>query len=476
MRSMAIDAVLSLDLGTTNWKAGLYEPGRPPLIRSCAVVTTQDEKGYPVYLPEELWRSVCGLVAGFPPEALARVAYVGVSGMAEAGLLLDRATGRAMTPIVPWSDPRGLPHMACVPDRFAQTGLPKHSKYSLFKLLALAEENDISGAWWLGVPEYVAWRITGVRQTDPTLAARTYAYHVTEGCWDSALLCSLGLSEDIFPPVAPTGAGMGEARALPGVPARASVSVCGHDHLAAAYALDALGEGELFLSAGTAQVLLGLLPEGPLGEQQRRSGLSFGPSPAGKGWVCLGSIQSAGGSINSWRTWLGLSQDEWWKLAQDASREASPLMYLPYLAGSGAPHLNPRACGALLGLRQEHTREDIVRGVLQGVCRESRWVMEKLGWKDRRVIAAGGLSRQPAYMQALCNTLGMPIHCPACAEATLEGAAMLACGARWAVDAAETVYEPLRRGTEWDEQHRRYVRWAERLLELQREDDDHDDL
>lgn len=473
---MATEATLAFDLGTTNWKAGLFMPGQPPLVRSCPVVMTRDVRGNAVYSPDDLWHAVCELTAGFPQELLTRVTHVGVSGMAEAGLLLRRGSGEPLSPVLPWSDPRGLAHMARVPDRFMQTGLPKHSKYSLFKLLALAEETDLRSSWWLGVPEYVAWRISGVRATDPTLAARTYAYDAARSCWDVALLRSLGMEEELFAPVFPTGASIGTARALPGVPSKATVSICGHDHLAAAYALDGLGEDKLFLSAGTAQVILRWSDASPFREQEHASGLSYGPSPTGEGWVCLGSLQSAGGSVNRWRAWLGLSVEDWWLAAKDAPREVSPLLYLPYLAGSGAPHLDPTATGALLGLRQNDTHTEIVRGVLQGIGWETRWVMERMGKNVSEVVAAGGLSRQPAYMQTLANALGRPMRCPGCLEATLEGAAMLAAGAHWEAAGETQHYLPQERSDAWERQYRRYCRAADRLLKWQKEDDDHDDL
>lgn len=475
---MATDAVLALDIGTTNWKAGVFRSSEAPLLRSTPTKIRTDAQNLPVYDPEELWQAVCELINGFPAEVLRRVTQIGVTGMAEAGLLLDRRTMQPLCPILPWSDRRGVPHLGAVDDRFLQTGLPKHSKYSLFKVLALAQDHSLADTLWLGVPEYVVYRLTGVQQTDPTLAARTYAYHVPNGQWDTDCLDALGLPHDLFPPVQPTGAAAGVVTGLNGLADGVTAAVCGHDHLAAAHALNALNADSVFVSAGTAQVMLGFLPNAALTETEHLSGLSYGPSPTGEpGWVCLGSIQSAGGSVNHWRTWLGLSHEDWWRLAaHPASASHTELLYLPYLAGSGAPHLDPLASGALLGLRQEHSQAHVVRGITEGIAFETRWILERMGLSGRSLTAAGGLSRREPYMQTLANALGQPVNCPACEEATLEGAAMLACGERLNPVPTARRFVPAADPSPWQRQYQRFCSFSETVLNMERKLHDHENV
>lgn len=463
-----MDAVLALDLGTTNWKAGLYREGQEPLIRSMPVRTVQDQTDASVYDPQALWEAVKELVYGFPAEALAQVKYVGLTSMAEAGLLVDE-NGKALSPILPWNDLRGTRYLDAAEDRFNQTGLPKHSKYSLFKLLALREEIPLSSARWMGVPEYVLWKLTGVHQTEPTLAARTYAYDIVNREWDLQCLRHHHLPETLFPPVMPSGMAAGAVKGLSGLHLQATAAVCGHDHLCAAYALDALREDRLCVSAGTAQVMLGLLGCETLTDEQRRSGLSFGPSPAGAGLVVLGSIQSAGGSVNCWREWLNMSPEAWWK-AQEERTAPSDLLYLPYLSGSGAPHMNPLASGMLLGLRRDTSREQIARAVMEGVAFETRWILEQMHLNGRSIIAAGGLSRQSSYMQLLADVLNTRVTASLCQEATLEGAAMLAGGQRW--ETASKIYTPQKERCAWEKQYNRYLRLLPFALETEDKEND----
>lgn len=447
---MTHDTVLALDLGTTNLKAGLYREGDSPLIQSLPTASIRDENGY--YLPERLWEAVRELIGEFPIRKLNNVCRVGIGGMAEAGLLIDRRSGKARSPILPWNVTSGADKLSETPDRFFQTGLPKHSKYSLFKVLALSPPKGET--WWLGVPEYVLWRMTGVRQTDPTLAARTYVYDIRKKAWDRSLLESLGLDEDLFPPVFPTGTSPRKVLRTAGLPQEAEAVIGGHDHLAAAYALNTLNETQILISAGTAQVTLAFFPRMTWNQEMYESSLSYGPSPTGSGLVSLSSIQSAGGSVNCWRKWLGLSANEWWSMAE--KDDGSTLLYLPYLAGSGAPHLNPMVTARLVGLRQETTREQIVVAIMRGIALETRWTLEKMNLGQRQVVAAGGLSKQSSYMQMLADLLRRPVFCPECEEATLEGAAMLAAGRQLNQKRKTAIYTPQKTESETEEIYRRY--------------------
>ena len=54
--------LLGLDIGTTNWKANLYDlKGRLIASAKTPAVTSVDKNGRDYYGPEVLWKSVCKL-------------------------------------------------------------------------------------------------------------------------------------------------------------------------------------------------------------------------------------------------------------------------------------------------------------------------------------------------------------------------------------------------------------------------------
>src|SRR5690242_12913864 len=101
--------LLGLDLGTTHCKAGLFAlDGR--LIRLAARPTGAQRApaGYAFYDPEDLFSRVAAVVR----EVIADetdIAAVGIASMAETGLLVERGTGRALTPLLPWFDQSAAP-------------------------------------------------------------------------------------------------------------------------------------------------------------------------------------------------------------------------------------------------------------------------------------------------------------------------------------------------------------------------------
>ena len=104
---MAMQTYIGLDFGTTHVKAGLFD-GDGTLLQLERVPTpTQPDPLGPVYDPRE--------VASLLKELLGRLRLpstrprgIVVTGMAEAGLALEKASGNPISPIIPWYDRRTL--------------------------------------------------------------------------------------------------------------------------------------------------------------------------------------------------------------------------------------------------------------------------------------------------------------------------------------------------------------------------------
>jgi sugar (pentulose or hexulose) kinase len=204
----------------------------------------------------------------------ARVVAVGVSGMAEAGVLVD-ADGQVVRPIVAWFDPRGEDALTSVSAEVARdfpgrTGLP-FTPLATFAKLAMfrAEGLDLAGLQWLDVPEYVAHVLGGDRRAEMSLVARTGLLDQDTGePWDAAL-AELGVDRSFLPPIAAAGSSWGSVGAdLPEPFTEAAITVAGHDHLVASVAAGALTPDRLYDSMGTAEALVRLLDH-PLAADSR---------------------------------------------------------------------------------------------------------------------------------------------------------------------------------------------------------------
>lgn len=424
--------ILALDLGTTNWKAAIYNrEGQLMGISSLPAPTTEDE-GCPCYDPAQIPHFLLQLIQSLPKHILPQVQAIALSGMAEAGVLMDMEQTVPVSMVWPWFDRRALQTYQQFKDeplygnRSAITGLPNSYKYGIYKLLTMLRKYQAHKPLFLGLVEYAAFLLTGNTATDETLAARSYAYDIVNRRFDSDFLNDLGLSADIFPPVVTSGASIGTLLNNWSLPRGIPVCIAGHDHVCAAHAAGILETGGVFVSMGTAMVML--CGVDVLAPKALKSGLSFGPSPAGARYTCLGSIQSAGGSINFWKGLLYGGAD-YSALLKEAQTTGLPsgMVYLPYLAGSGAPHMNANAHGALLGITASTKREEIITATYEGISFESRYVLSHMGVFPR-LICMGGLTRHQRLMEILSHVTGLPAAVPSHDEGTLYGAARLVAG------------------------------------------------
>lgn len=423
--------ILAIDLGTTSWKAALISPDGGIVQVSRIPTPVIREDGFPCYSARDLSSHLHELTAQLSD--LAGVSLTAITGMAEAGLVTDRRTGEPLSPIRPWFDRQALPvyeetrRDARFAGRPEITGLPDSYKYGLYKLLSFLRNSGAAPdtVAWMSLQAYAAFLLTGRRAEEPSIAARTGCFDLRSRRWDTAFLHALGLDAGLFAPLIRQGAAVGPARPDNpcGLPAGTPVCLAGHDHICAAWGVGALQRSQPFISTGTAQVVLSAAAAA-----DPSSGLSYGPSPAGQTYACIGSIQSAGGSVNFWKDRLYRGEDHA-VLIQEAAQAPYPsgLLYFPYLSGSGAPHLDNAASGMMAGLRDGTSRAEMIAAVYEGIALETRYLAEAMGLSPGLTVACtGGLTLHSRYMQTLADVLGCGVTVPAVQEATLYGAARLA--------------------------------------------------
>jgi len=149
---------------------------------------------------------------------------------------------------------------------------------------------------------------------------------------------------------------------------------------------------------------------------------------------------------------------------------AKGIVYLPYLAGERSPIWDPYARGVLFGLSVSHTRNDMIRGMLEGVAysflHNLRIYEEELGLKIDELFLSGGGAKSGLWAQIHADMCGKPVHVVKVKESEALGDAILAgfavgiypnmAEASDRVVKIERIYEPRK------EFHERY----ERVFEL----------
>jgi xylulokinase len=90
------------------------------------------------------------------------------------------------------------------------------------------------------------------------------------------------------------------------------------------------------------------------------------------------------------------------------------LLYAPWLFGERCPVEDRALRGGLFNLSLDHTRENIIRAVLEGVALNTRWMMKPvqrfLGCELQHLTAVGGGATSDVWCQIFADVLGLPIR------------------------------------------------------------------
>jgi sugar (pentulose or hexulose) kinase len=355
-----------------------------------------------------------------------RVAAIGITGMAEAGCLLDRS-GDPTTPILLWHDRRGVRQAAAwrpeIQDHlWAISGQQMTSVRSLAKWRWLVDHGASRDDRWCGVPEYVALRLTGVWRTEPTLATRMGVYNVVDGCYDERMLALAGAQEAVFPPVGKAIEAVGKlrpdaAKAI-GLSTDVIVALAGHDDIVAAYG--AGGEaGALVDSAGTAEALVRIYAPPPEPGETAAAGISTAPFYISGSWAALKGAGATGGLLARVADALGASPGDLDKLATPPG---------DYPKGTLRARLSTR------GLPTVRIAKTVSDGAVWSATLDlaakravkAARVIERVVGRAERMIIVGGGAKGAELCRRKGDSLKLPIVRIPEIDATTRGAAALA--------------------------------------------------
>ena len=439
--------VLAIDQGTSATKALLIGPGDEILGRAEVPVTVRSTAdGGAETDPEELLGSV--LAAGSKALATAGAAAdaVALANQGETVLAWDRATGRPLSTAISWQDRRSAGICARLAPSAARlaaiTGLRLDPYFAAPKITWLRENRTADGV----VTTTDSWllaRLGAGYVTDAATASRTLLLDLDAVEWSADACAVFGTDPAGLPEVVDCAAVAGETTAFS--PGRAlPVAGLAVDQQAALLAEHCLSAGEAKCTYGTGAFLLGTT-----GPHAVRSSGGLAASVAwrlgGQPTYCLdGQVYTVGAAIR-WLRDLGLIESP--AGLDRAAADAGGVMFVPSLAGLGAPHWRPDARGAFTGLSLAATREHLIRAVIDGIAASvallSRAMTADLGAPLRTLRADGGLTRSRLLMQSQADLLQAPVEICRIPDATALGVAALArLGAGAVPDLAAAVRPP----------------------------------
>lgn len=445
--------VLAHDLGTTGNKASLYDAeGKLVASAFAGYETRYDHAGWAEQNPEDWWRAVCDSSrallqrAQVPPGDIACLSF---SGQMMGCVPLDKQA-RPLRNAIIWADQRATEEQRALAERVAPervyriTGHRLSASYSLCKILWLQRhEPEVyrQAAAFVQAKDMMVARLTGELVTDYSDASGTNLLDLKARSWSEELLEAAGLEPSQLPTLHPATAVVGEVRpsvadAL-GLAAGTPVVIGGGDGACAATGAGVIAPGAAYNYIGSSS-WIALASESPVYDPDART-FTWAHLVPGLYSPC-GTMQAAGASYQWARDQLALAERQAAAALgvspyalMNLSAEKSPpgargLVFLPYLLGERSPRWNPLARGAFIGLDVRHTREDMLRAVLEGVTMNLRVILDALtaqGMALKRVRLIGGGARGRFWNQLMADVYGLPVErLTVLEEATSMGAAL----------------------------------------------------
>ena len=282
------------------------------------------------------------------------------------------------------------------------------------------------------VDTFLVWKLTGgrVHATDATNASRTMLFNIHDQTWDDHLLRVFGVPQSLLPDVRDSAGDYGITDSAVLGAALPIGGVVG-DQQGALFGQACFHPGMVKSTYGTGCFMV----------------MNTGPDPVASGnrllttvgyrldgevtYALEGSIFNAGTAIQWVRDGLGLIGHVSEIDALIGATDGNEGVYMvPAFTGLGAPHWDPHARGAVLGITRDTGIAQFVRAALEAVCYQSRELVEAMaadsGRPLERLRVDGGMVANDWMLQFLADILDTVVEKPVVIETTALGAAYLA--------------------------------------------------
>lgn len=417
---------LGIDVGTESVRAVIFDTYGKALSKGCAVYTTHFVcPGWAEQDPEEVWAALLTAVRTViraTPDA--DVQGCSLASTAVTVVTVDR-DGNTFDPAILWMDTRASAEAA----EISATGHPA----LLYTGNAVSPEWMLPKALWLKrhalhryrkaryiveLHDWLMFRLTGRWALSLATISGEWSYVSERSGWPLDLLEALDLGDlpgkwpaDVLLPGQLFGHVTSEFSTETGLPPGLPVAQGLMDSYAAAIATNVFASGRLSLSLGSSSSYL-VLTDAPRSDPRL-----LGPVPDAFGigtWAMQGGQTSAASLLRWFHDQLAphLSYRDLDREAEMIPPGSEGLHALDTWQGSRTPYRDPSSRGSFWGLSLGHTRAHLYRALLEAVAfggRQIIEVMQEAGVKVEDIVACGGGSRSPLWMQIHADVLGKSI-------------------------------------------------------------------
>jgi gluconokinase len=349
-----------------------------------------------------------------------------------------------LTNVITWADLRSYKQAARLKDTplgkkiYQRTGTPIHPMSPLCKIMWMKEELPEvyqSAYKFIGIKEYIFYQFFGQYLVDHSIASGTGLFDGYDLTWNQEALAITGITpERLSDPVNTSYIIKGLQKGyddLLGIDPSIPFIIGASDGCLANLGSGAMQTGDMSVTIGTS----GAVRMATAKPQHDAKGRIFNYILTEQWYISGGPINN-GAVLLSWyaehflnRTFNN-TEDVAWFLQQAASVPAGAdgLIFLPYVQGERAPVWDAQARGVFFGIHTQHTQAHFMRAVVEGInyaLYEVAQSVEEVIGPVKRLIASGGFTRSPQWLQWMADLFNKEIIVAAAADASATGAAIL---------------------------------------------------
>ncbi|WP_420175008.1 xylulokinase [Luteococcus sp. OSA5] len=264
----------------------------------------------------------------------------------------------------------------------------------------------------LGSPGYVMLRMTGRAVCDPVTASTTGLLDVTARDWSQTVLEACGTSKELMPELVDGAVGELSAAAAhdlgltPGIPVVHGMGDAG----AATDGLVGSEAGSAYLHLGTTGWVAGVVDGLPTEPSATHALVMPGWSSS----LRIGSVLSAGAAAE-WARRSFFEDFGFAELDQVLSERVLQLdnrpLCLPGLGGERTPVRDAALRGTFVGVTRSTDPGDLYLATLTGVAMGLRHAADEMGWRQERILLAGGGADSTLWRQVLADVFDAEVVC-----------------------------------------------------------------
>ena len=438
--------ILAIDQGTTNTKAVLVDAlGKVVAKASAPLASNYPQPGWAEQSANAIWTSVQSVIADIVAGNHGSIAGIAISNQRETLVVWDSDTGEPIAPAILWQCRRTAAACQALIDTgndatvLGLTGLSINALFPASKLgwvmehVASARDLAERGRLRAGtVDSWLLFKMTAgaVFATDHSNASRTMLFDTEKLEWSRELCALCDVPASALPRALPSNSRFGQTEAgTTALPAGTPILAMMGDSHAALYGHGVRAPGLVKATFGTGSSLMTLTDRRVLSRHGLSSTIAWSDA-SGTAYALEGNITVSAQAIAFAATLLGLEgPGALSDLAQSVS-DSGKAVFVPALAGLGAPHWTDNATGTISGMTHATTPAHVARATMEAVALQIADVFEAMqqdvGLALSGLMADGGASTNDFLMQLQADILDRPVLRGDQPEVGAIGAAVMA--------------------------------------------------